>query len=83
MLDPKFDFDAKMQLRFTSGAAAAASARQMLQSGHYTLWTSGQIAQTIELADDGAAATYDLGNGDGHHPFRPDSTRPSGHRRIR
>ena len=43
----------------------------MLQNGHYTLWTSGQIAQTVELADDSAAATYDLGNGDGHHPFRP------------
>ena len=43
----------------------------MLQDGHYTLWTSGPIAQTIELADDSAAAKYDLGNGDGHRPFRP------------
>ena len=43
----------------------------MLQDGHYTLWTSGPIAQTVELADDSAAAKYDLGNGDGHHPFRP------------
>jgi hypothetical protein len=43
----------------------------MLQDGRYTLWTSGPIAQTIELADDSAAAKYDLGNGDGHQPFRP------------
>lgn len=71
MLDPRFDFDAKMQLAFTSGMNAIASARRILQDGHYTLWTSGQIAQTVELADDGAAASYDLGNGDGHHPFRP------------
>ena len=71
MLEPKFDFDAKIQLAFTSGTNASASARQMLQDGKYTLWTSGQIAQTIELADDSAAAGYDLGNGDGHHPFRP------------
>ncbi len=71
MLDPKFNFDATMQLAFTSGAVALASARQMLQDGHYTLWTSGPIAQTVELADDSAAAKYDLGNGDGHRPFRP------------
>jgi hypothetical protein len=71
MLDPKFDFDAQMQLSFTSGIATSASARRMLQDGHYTLWTSGQIAQTVELADDGASASYDLGNGDGYHPFRP------------
>jgi hypothetical protein len=71
MLNPKYDFDAKMQLAFTSGTVAFASARRMLEDGHYTLWTSGQIAQTVELADDSAAARYDLGNGDGHHPFRP------------
>ena len=71
MLDPKFNFDATIQLAFTSGAVVLASARQMLQDGHYTLWTSGPIAQTVELADDSAAAKYDLGNGDGHRPFRP------------
>ncbi len=71
MLDPKLNFEATIQLAFTSGAVGLASARQMLQDGHYTLWTSGPIAQTIELVDDSAAAKYDLGNGDGHHPFRP------------
>lgn len=48
-----------------------ASARNMLQAGDYKLWTSGPIAQTIELADDTTARKYDLGNGDGYHPFRP------------
>ena len=71
MLNSKFNFDATIHLAFTSGAVGLASARQMLQNGHYTLWTSGPIAQTIELADDSASAKYDLGNGDGHHPFRP------------
>ena len=69
MLDPKFNFDAQMRLTFASGTAGSASARQMLQDGHYTLWTSGPVAQTIELADDTATTAYDLGNGDGHHPF--------------
>ena len=71
MLDPVYNFDAEMKLAFTSGTTAAASARAMLQNGNYKLWTSGPVAQTIELADDTTARKYDLGNGDGYHPFRP------------
>ncbi len=47
------------------------SARTMLQNGDFKLWTSGPIAQTIMLGDDSAAAKYDVGFGDGHHPVRP------------
>jgi hypothetical protein len=71
MLDPAYNFNAEMHLAFTSGKTGVASARQMLQNGDYKLWTSGPIAQTIELADDTAERKYDLGNGDGYRPFRP------------
>ncbi len=53
------------------GGSATADARTMLQNGDYKLWTSGPVAQTIILADDTAARRYDLGLGDGFHPFRP------------
>ena len=43
----------------------------MLQNGDYKLWTSGPVAQTIMLADDTTARKYDIGFGDGYHPFRP------------
>ncbi|MGH7114809.1 MAG: DUF3383 family protein, partial [Stellaceae bacterium] len=57
----------------TAGAtvSASASARTMLTNGDYTLWTSGPVAQTIILADDTPTRKYDLGLGDGYHPFRP------------
>ena len=71
MLHAAYDFDAVMQLAFTSGTTADASARRMLQAGDYKLWTSGPIAQTVEFADDTPARKYDLGNGDGYRPFRP------------
>lgn len=71
MLDAAYDFEATMALVFTSAATGTASARAMLTAGDYTLWTSGPVAQTIELADDTVARAYDLGNGDGFHPFRP------------
>ncbi len=71
MLDASYNFDATMQLAFTGGANASASARTMLNAGHYTLWAPGSIAQTVEIADDTAGRAYDLGNGDGFHPFRP------------
>ncbi len=50
---------------------ATADARTMLQNGDYKLWTSGPVAQTIILADDSPARKYDIGFGDGYHPFRP------------
>ena len=43
----------------------------MLPNGNYKLWTSGPMAQTIVLGDDTAARKYDIGFGDGYHPFRP------------
>ncbi len=70
MLQPPYMFDAKMALT-SAGVTQTASARTMLQNGDYKLWTSGQVAQTIELADDSAARKYDIGFGDGFHPFRP------------
>ncbi|HEV2100255.1 MAG TPA: hypothetical protein VGR45_15200, partial [Stellaceae bacterium] len=64
-------FDPVMTLDPLSGSSQTASARTMLQNGDYKLWTSGPVAQTIELADDTTARKYDIGFGDGHHPFRP------------
>jgi hypothetical protein len=71
MLDPAYNFDAQMRLAFTGDQTGVASARQMLKNGDFRLWTSGPVAQTIELADDTVAHKYDLGNSDGHYPFRP------------
>ncbi len=71
MLDAAYNFDAKMTLAFTSGQTRTVSARTMLQNGDHKPWTSGPIAQTIELADDTTARKYDQGNGDGYKPFRP------------
>ncbi|HEY3912275.1 MAG TPA: hypothetical protein VGM07_20675 [Stellaceae bacterium] len=50
---------------------ATASARRMLQNGDYRLWTSGPVAQIVILADDTPSRKYDIGFGDGFHPFRP------------
>ena len=71
MLASSYNFDASMALTPVSGTAQAASARTMLQNGDYKLWTSGPVAQTIMLGDDTAARKYDIGFGDGYHPFRP------------
>jgi len=71
MLASTYNFDASMALTPVGGAAHAASARTMLQNGDYKLWTSGPVAQTIMLGDDTAARKYDIGFGDGYHPFRP------------
>ena len=54
-----------------AGSTGTASARAMLAGGRCTPWTSGPIAQTMVCADDSAARAYDLGDGDGFHPFRP------------
>jgi hypothetical protein len=51
--------------------SVSASALTMLQNGDYKLWTSGPVAQTIILGDDTPTRKYDLGFGDGYHPFRP------------
>ncbi|HEV2097891.1 MAG TPA: hypothetical protein VGR45_03075, partial [Stellaceae bacterium] len=70
-LGVNFNLSATMSLVGTTGVTATASARTMLQNGDYKLWTSGPVAQTIELADDTAARKYDIGFGDGYHPLRP------------
>jgi hypothetical protein len=71
MLAPDFDFDCVMRLAFATGIVATASAREMLAAGHYRVVYAGPIAQTVEIGDDTPARTYDIGDGDGFHPFRP------------
>ncbi len=71
MLAMYYDFDAQISLTPASGPAQTADARHMLTNGDYQLWTAGPVAQTIMLGDDSAARKYDLGLGDGYHPFRP------------
>jgi hypothetical protein len=71
MLAPTYNFDASLTLTPVGGTAQTASARTMLQNGDYELWTSGPVAQTVMLGDDSAARKYDIGFGDGFHPFRP------------
>jgi uncharacterized protein DUF3383 len=51
--------------------SGSADALKMLQAGNYQLWTSGPVAQTIELADDSPTHAYDIGFGDGFTPVRP------------
>ena len=62
---------ATMTLTSTSGPVGNADAGQMLADGNCKPWTSGPIAQTMECADDTATRKYDIGFGDGYHPFRP------------
>jgi len=54
-----------------SAGSGSADARTMLANGDYTLWTSGPVAQTIILGDNSPTRKYDIGFGDGFHPFRP------------
>jgi chitodextrinase len=60
MLDPSYDFDARISIA-NSAAVASASARSMLENGDYSVWTSGPVAQTILLADDTQSRKYDMG----------------------
>ena len=62
---------ATMTLTPTSGPVGNADAGQILADGNCKPWTFGPIAQTMECADDTAARKYDIGFGDGYHPFRP------------
>jgi hypothetical protein len=71
MLGSNYNFDAQVTMTALNGHRQTVSARTMLANGDYKLWTSGPIAQTIILGDDSAAAKYDIGFGDGHHPLRP------------
>ena len=64
---------AKLTLTPVSPATGGgiADAGQMLIDGHCAPWTSGPVAQTMICADDTATRAYDIGFGDGYHPFRP------------
>ena len=62
---------ATLTLTPNSGPVGSADAGQMLADGNCKPWTSGPVAQTVECADDTAARKYDIGFGDGYHPFRP------------
>jgi hypothetical protein len=73
MLGANYNFDAVLSLTGTAAGATTqtVSARTMLANGDYKLWSSGPVTQTIMLGDDSATARYDIGFGDGYHPFRP------------
>ena len=43
------------------GASVFVSAREMMEAGKYSLWTSGPIAQTYVCCDRTAARVYDIG----------------------
>jgi len=62
---------ATMTLTPNTGPVGTADAGVMLAAGSCTPWTSGAVAQTMMCADDTAARKYDIGFGDGYHPFRP------------
>ena len=62
---------ATMTLTPVSGPTGSADAGQMLADGNCRPWTAGPVAQTMECADDSIARKYDIGFGDGFHPFRP------------
>jgi len=64
-------YDARITLTNpVGGASVYASARDMLDAGHFSLWTSGPIAQTYLVADRSAARTHDIG-WSGHRAFHP------------
>jgi hypothetical protein len=61
-------------ITLTSEAGAtdgSADAGQMLIDGNCKSWTQGSVAQTMMCADDSSVRKYDIGFGDGFHPFRP------------
>jgi hypothetical protein len=60
MLAPSFDFEAVIQAQH-AGETRTASARAMLQAGHYTVWCSGPIATTVVIADHSIERRYDFG----------------------
>ncbi|CAL2080315.1 conserved protein of unknown function precursor containing a type A C-terminal secretion signal [Tenacibaculum sp. 190524A02b] len=76
MLHKNYNFDANIKL--TKASTINASARSMLINNDYTIWNSGQIANTIILANHENLLTsgghsiskYDIGF-DEHKSFRP------------
>ncbi len=69
MLGANFNFDAQIKLA-SNGSTKTVSAREMLNAGDYTVWTSGPVATTIILADHSTERKYDMGF-DSYKSFRP------------
>ncbi len=69
MLSANFNFDAQIKIT-SNGSAKTVSAREMLNAGDYTVWTSGPVATTIILADHSSNRKYDMGF-DSYKSFRP------------
>jgi len=67
MLEPRFNFDVETEL--TGSSVEHASARTMLQAGHFQTWLSGPVATSIILADHSTARAYDMGPNS--RQFRP------------
>ncbi|WP_457570433.1 hypothetical protein [Desulfovulcanus sp.] len=71
MLSDSYNFDAQIELTNPDGTkTVSASARDMLQSGHFVYWTKGPIATTVILADHSVTRKFDLGF-DSYRSFRP------------
>ena len=67
MLEPQFNFDVETELAGSS--VERASARSMLQAGHFQYWLSGPVATSIILADHSTSRVYDMGPNS--RQFRP------------
>ena len=64
-------YDARIVLHNpVDGMAVHASAQEMLDAGHYSLWTSGPIAQTYICCDRTSARVFDIGWST-HRAFHP------------
>jgi hypothetical protein len=77
LLDPAFNFEARMAL--SGGINATCSARQVLNDwngasdldiGPVKMWTKGSVATTVILADHSTNRAYDVGS-DSNRSFRP------------
>ena len=64
-------YDAEIVLTNPAGGTPVyASARDMINAGHYALWASGPIAQTYVVYDRSAARVHDIGFS-GYRAFHP------------
>ena len=61
MLAASFDFDMSIQFNFGT-TTQTVSARQMLTDGNYSVWFSGPVATSIQLADHSTSRVYDVGS---------------------
>ncbi len=70
MLSASFDFDATMALTDTNLNIQLASARAMLEAGHFSYWLKGSVSTSVIIADHSVSRTADLGF-DINRSFRP------------